>query len=78
MEFLEECHYPINFHPEKANIMADALSRKVRMARLGVQEVQSVQEILERDAEMQGEKFHVIEVGGQLEEKNQRRSRERK
>jgi hypothetical protein len=48
LEFLEEYRYPINYHPGKANVMADVLSGKVRIARLRIQEVQLVQEILER------------------------------
>jgi hypothetical protein len=42
MEFLEEYRYPFNYHPGKANVVVDALSCKVRMARLRVQEIQPV------------------------------------
>jgi hypothetical protein len=34
MKFLEEFQYPINYHPRKANVVADALSRKVRNSTL--------------------------------------------
>jgi hypothetical protein len=59
MEFLEEYHCPINYHPSKTNIVAGALSRKVRMARLRIQEAQPVQELLERVSEVQEGKICV-------------------
>jgi hypothetical protein len=52
MEFLEEYKCAINYHPGKPNVVADALSQKVRMARLRVQEVKPVEEVLSLDAEM--------------------------
>jgi hypothetical protein len=52
MEFLEEYKCLINYHPGKANVVADALSRKVRMARLGVQEVKLVEEVLSMEADV--------------------------
>jgi hypothetical protein len=59
MEFLEEYCCPINYHPGKANVMADVLSCKVRMARLRVQEIQPTQEILEQGVEVRTEGIHV-------------------
>jgi hypothetical protein len=50
---------PINYNLGKANDLADALSRKVMMARLEVQEGQLVQEMLEQGAKVQGERIHV-------------------
>jgi hypothetical protein len=34
MQFLEEFWCPINYHPRKANVVADALSWKVRVSTL--------------------------------------------
>jgi hypothetical protein len=59
MEFLEEYRCPINYHPRKANVVADAFSRKVKMARLRVQEIQLVQEMLEQKTEVQEGKICV-------------------
>jgi hypothetical protein len=59
MEFLEKYHCPINYHPGKANLVVNALSCKVRMVRLRIQEFQPVQEMLKREVEVQGEKIHV-------------------
>jgi hypothetical protein len=49
---LEEYRCPINYHLGKVNVVADALSRKVKMVKLKVQEIQPVQEILEHEAEV--------------------------
>jgi hypothetical protein len=49
----------INYYPGKANVVADKLSRKVRMARLRTREIQPVQELLEQEVEVQGNKMHV-------------------
>ncbi|XP_027169505.1 uncharacterized protein LOC113769237 [Coffea eugenioides] len=38
MEFLEDYDYTINYHPGKANVVADALSRKAQISRLMVKE----------------------------------------
>jgi hypothetical protein len=57
MEFLEEYKCPINYHPAKTNVVANALSRKVRMARLRVQEVKPVEEVLSLDVEAEKEKI---------------------
>jgi hypothetical protein len=39
MEFLEEFWCSITFHPRKANVMADALSRKVKNSALQLVQV---------------------------------------
>jgi hypothetical protein len=57
MEFLEEYKCPINYHPGKVNVVVDALSRKVRMARLRVQEVKPVEEVLSLEAEVEKQKI---------------------
>jgi hypothetical protein len=59
MEFLEEYRYPTNYHSGKANVVADALSHKVRIARLRIQEVQPVKDMQEQEVEVQGEKIRV-------------------
>ena len=38
MEFLEDYDCTINYHPGKANVVADALSRKAQISRLMVKE----------------------------------------
>ena len=38
MEFLENYDCTINYHPEKANVVADALSRKAQVAGLMIKE----------------------------------------
>ena len=45
MEFLEDYDYTMNYHPEKANIVADALSHKVQIARLMVKEWHMIEEV---------------------------------
>jgi hypothetical protein len=59
MEFLEEYHCPINYHPVKANVVADALSRKVRMVRLRTQEVKPVQKILGQESMVQEDRIYM-------------------
>jgi hypothetical protein len=49
MEFLEKYKCLINYQPGNANVVGDALSRKVRMVRLRVQEVRPVEEVLPMD-----------------------------
>jgi hypothetical protein len=48
---------PIHYHTGKANIVADALSRKVRMARLRVQELRLVEKALSVEAKKTKERF---------------------
>jgi hypothetical protein len=59
MKFLEEYCCPINYHPRKANVVADVLSRKVRMARLRTREIQPVQELLEQEVVVQEERIYI-------------------
>jgi hypothetical protein len=47
MEFLEEYRRLIKYHTGNANVVANALSRKMQMARLRTKKVQAVQELLE-------------------------------
>jgi hypothetical protein len=57
MEFLEEYKCLRNYHISKANVVANTLSRKVRMAKLRMWEVKSIEEDLSLDAEMEKEKI---------------------
>ena len=36
MEFLEDYNFTINYHPGKANVVADALSRKGKLSNLNI------------------------------------------
>ena len=45
MEFLEDYDCTINYHPGKANVVADALSRKVQVAGLMIKELHLLEEI---------------------------------
>jgi hypothetical protein len=50
---LKEYKFPINSHSGKANIIVDnILSRKVRMARLRVQKLKTLEEVLLLEAEV--------------------------
>jgi hypothetical protein len=57
MEFLEEYKYPINYHPRKANVVINAFSRKVRMARPRAKEVKPVEEVFSLDAKWKKKRF---------------------
>jgi hypothetical protein len=51
--------YLIDYHSRKVNVVAYALCQKVKMARLTVQEVQIVQEVLTQEAEIQKGKIYI-------------------
>ena len=45
VEFLRDYDYMINFHPGKANVVADTLSRKVQVTGLMIKELHLLEEI---------------------------------
>ena len=45
VEFLQDYDCTVNYHSGKANIVADALSRKVKIARLMVKEMDLLEDI---------------------------------
>ena len=47
MKFLEDYDCTINYHPNKANVVIDALSRKVQVARLMIKEWHLLEEVSE-------------------------------
>jgi hypothetical protein len=57
MKFLEEHRCSINYHSNKSNAVADELSRKIKMARLRIQDVKPVQEVLSLVAEVEEDKI---------------------
>jgi hypothetical protein len=57
MEFFEEYNCPINYHSGKVNVAENSLSHKVKRAKLKVQEIQSMQEMLEQKVKVQEENF---------------------
>ena len=45
VEFLQDYDCTMNYHPRKANVVADALSRKVKLARLMVKEMSMLHKV---------------------------------
>ena len=54
VEFLQDYDCMVNYHPGKANVAADALSRKVKLARLMVREMNLLHVVSEWKPEMIG------------------------
>ena len=56
VEFLQDYDCTVNYHPGKANVVTDALSRKVKLAHLMVREMSLLQSISEWKPGLVGEK----------------------
>jgi hypothetical protein len=71
LELLKDYDYEINYHPGKANIVVDALSRKsmVELAALGISQPQLVKELTGMGLEVVGEGIpvHLANLIVQLE-----------
>ena len=68
MEFLENYDCTINYHPGKANVVADALSRKAQLAGLMVEEWNLLENVCEWNPRLEPQKviFENIEVKSTL------------
>ena len=47
VEFLQDYDCTLNYHPGKANVIADALSRKVKLAHMMMKEMKLLQNVSE-------------------------------
>ena len=56
VEFLEDYDCTINYHPEKANVVADTLSRKGQVAGLMVREWSMLEKVSEWNPRLEGQK----------------------
>ena len=56
MEFLEDYDCTINCHPEKANVVADSLSRKAQLADLMVREWNLLEDVSEWNPRFESQK----------------------
>jgi hypothetical protein len=56
LELIKDYDYEINYHPSKANVVADALSRKsmVELAALRIFQPQLIKELLGMGLEVEG------------------------
>ena len=57
MKFLKNYDCTINYHPEKANIVADALNRKVQVAGLMINEWNMLEKVSEWNPHLECQKF---------------------
>ena len=56
MEFLQDYDFTVSYHPGKANVVADALSRKVKLAHIMVREMSMLSIASEWKPKVVGEK----------------------
>ena len=56
VEFLQDYDFTVNYHPRKINTVADALSRKVKLARLMVKEMSLLHTASEWKPKLVGER----------------------
>ena len=59
---MEEYRCTINYHPGKANVVADALSRKVRVASIRVKETRKLQKELLNDLAIESLRLKVCNL----------------
>jgi hypothetical protein len=71
LELLKDYDYEINYHPGKANVVVDALSRKsmVELATLGISQPRLIKELTGMGLEVVGEGIpvHLVNLIVQLE-----------
>ena len=63
MKFFEDYDYTINYRPGKANIMADALSRKAQVAGLMIKEWGLLESVSEWNLCLGGQKVILVTLG---------------
>ena len=57
MKFLENYDCTVNYHPEKANVVADVLSQKIQIVGLMIKEWQLLERISEWNPQIEHQKM---------------------